>query len=720
KVNAKGVSIYKINGKTVTRETMMEVLRAGNIYPDGHNIILQGDVTEIIEMSSRERREMIDKIAGISEFDQKRDKATKELEIVEKRLTNTAAVLGEKETNIKRLEVERRSAKEYRIQNEELEKLRASLAKIKLKEAEDAMKTLNDKLKETNLAEFDKELDKIDKELESAEKEKNNISKKLLERKDIELFKKIEEIRTEINNNINKVDRDNFEIQRLDEFIRKLEMLQADSGNRVTSAVLKLNRSGVYGSIANLSRVPKEYQTAIEIAAGNHVNDIVTHDKDVAIECLRYLKDNKIGRATFLPLDKIQTRDDRQVRKLLEEDGVVGLAIDLIDFDKKYFNAFSFVLGDTLIVKKIEDARRIGIGKARYVTLDGDLVERSGAIVGGYYRPEKSAFSNSDIVNYSKKKEELKAEIIKLEKEIEDRSKQLRDLENKEKNEMSEFSEFKKATEDIDKKINDLRYKRRTAYDGKAVAESEMNNLRISKAKLEAALDNIRSEFQAYKDKETYVMKPEVLQTKINETLSKINSLGLINMKALEDYDNQKIIYDDLKQKVDKLTEERNKVLSMIGEIENKRMQCFMKTFTSIADHFKIVFNDMTKGVGLLELEDPTDIESGLMIKASPHGKKLENIDALSGGEKTLTALAFLFAIQQFSPAPFYVLDEIDAALDKPNTKKITELIKKYSNKAEFLVISHNDVTIQNADIVYGVSMDKGESNLIAIKMPGV
>ena len=90
----------------------------------------------------------------------------------------------------------------------------------------------------------------------------------------------------------------------------------------------------------------------------------------------------------------------------------------------------------------------------------------------------------------------------------------------------------------------------------------------------------------------------------------------------------------------------------------------------------------------------------------------------MSGGEKTLTALAFLFAVQQFSPAPFYVLDEIDAALDKPNTKKVTELLKKYSDKAEFIVITHNDTTIQNADVVYGVSMDGGESNLVSIKMP--
>ncbi|MBU3905381.1 MAG: AAA family ATPase, partial [Nanoarchaeota archaeon] len=106
KVNRRGVSIYKLNDNTVTRESILEILRAAHIRPDGHNIILQGDITEIIEMSPRERREIIDEISGISEFDQKRDKAKKELEIVEKRLDGTAIILGEKENNLKRLEFE--------------------------------------------------------------------------------------------------------------------------------------------------------------------------------------------------------------------------------------------------------------------------------------------------------------------------------------------------------------------------------------------------------------------------------------------------------------------------------------------------------------------------------------------------------------------------------------------------------------------------------------
>jgi chromosome segregation protein len=107
-----------------------------------------------------------------------------------------------------------------------------------------------------------------------------------------------------------------------------------------------------------------------------------------------------------------------------------------------------------------------------------------------------------------------------------------------------------------------------------------------------------------------------------------------------------------------------------------------------------------------------------LLIEGSAKSKRLMNIDLMSGGEKTLTALAFLFAIQRFRPAPFYILDEIDAALDKPNTKKTVELIKKYSANSQFIVITHNEATIQAAGSVYGVSMEEGESKLVGIKMP--
>ena len=143
-----------------------------------------------------------------------------------------------------------------------------------------------------------------------------------------------------------------------------------------------------------------------------------------------------------------------------------------------------------------------------------------------------------------------------------------------------------------------------------------------------------------------------------------------------------------------------------------------MTAFERVNENFKNIFNELTGGEGSLELEVPDDIRSGLIIKARPKGKKALNLDSMSGGEKTLTALSFLFAVQRYKPAPFYILDEIDAALDKINTKKISELISNQSKNAQFIVITHNDTTMRLADNVYGVSMEDGVSKVMGIKMP--
>jgi chromosome segregation protein len=248
-------------------------------------------------------------------------------------------------------------------------------------------------------------------------------------------------------------------------------------------------------------------------------------------------------------------------------------------------------------------------------------------------------------------------------------------------------------------------------------SQERINSLRISKARLEAQLDNLKLEFENYKKVETYKqLEIEKVENTIKETMRIINSLGAINMKALEEYEELKIVYEELKSRLDKLTEERNRILEIIFDIEIKRKDTFMKTLDELREEFKGVFRDLTKGDADLRLLG--DMESGLIIEASPGGKKLLNIDAMSGGEKTITALAFLFSIQRIKPAPFYILDEVDAALDKPNTKKIIELIKKYSKDSQFIIISHNETTIQAADAVYGVSMEAGESKIIGIRMP--
>ena len=176
--------------------------------------------------------------------------------------------------------------------------------------------------------------------------------------------------------------------------------------------------------------------------------------------------------------------------------------------------------------------------------------------------------------------------------------------------------------------------------------------------------------------------------------------------------------FEQLKEKLDKLLLEKESILNTIIEVEKKRQEKFTSTLADISKNFSHIYKDLTGGYGDIRLEEENNIDSGLIIEASPPGKKILNIDSMSGGEKTLTSLAFLFAIMQLRSAPFYVLDEVDAALDKANTIKIANLVKKYSKHTQFIVISHNDITTSAADRVFGVSMEDGVSRVFGIELP--
>ncbi|MEK6837118.1 MAG: hypothetical protein AABX69_00575, partial [Nanoarchaeota archaeon] len=169
-------------------------------------------------------------------------------------------------------------------------------------------------------------------------------------------------------------------------------------GNLAVKSVLSQKSiRGVYGTISQLGKVKTKYALALETAAGPRINSIVVESDAVAAECIKFLKSMKIGAATFLPLNKIKEAEERSdVNELLKQPGVHDKALGLISFDAKFKPAFSYVFGNSIVVDSIDVARKIGIGRARMVSLDGDLAELSGAMHGGYRESKKGAFSFAD------------------------------------------------------------------------------------------------------------------------------------------------------------------------------------------------------------------------------------------------------------------------------------------------------------------------------------
>jgi len=155
----------------------------------------------------------------------------------------------------------------------------------------------------------------------------------------------------------------------------------------------------------------------------------------------------------------------------------------------------------------------------------------------------------------------------------------------------------------------------------------------------------------------------------------------------------------------------------MMDEIDARKRAIFLSTFTSVNDNFKRLFGFVFRGEGTLLLEKPSSpFEGGLHVKVREENRD-KYLDSMSGGEKSLLALMFIFAIQMHKAAPFYILDEADAALDKENSKKLADLIKQLAGKTQFLVVTHNDTVLSNADVALGVTRTEDGSKIVGVQL---
>lgn len=717
RINKGGVSTYRLNGKVVTRQQILDIFAQAGIHPDGHNIIQQGDVNQVVEMDPVERRGILDDISGIAEYDDKKNKAMKELEKIEAKVKEAEIILEQKSQVMERLQNDRDTALKYQTLQKKLENIRAALMWLEQNKSEQGIGDINKKLKGKK-KEFDslgKELDGHDKRIGELEKKLDEMLKSSLDIKgQLDIAKKISRLESEIEFKENQLEANKGELERLKAASQRVTSLQ---GKQSPAMQKVLGMNGVQGTVSDLIKVPTQFATAVEVAAGSRINDIVVDTLNTAVACVKYLKKNKLGRLRFLPMDKV--RPQARSRFLPKE--AVDWLSSLIKFDQKYGDVMDYIFGSTACVRDIDTAKAIARSqRIRMVTLDGDLFEASGAVTGGYYQKKQQSESNL----YLDEVKRVEAESQSLEKEILALKKEFDMYKSQEKKTDKVFSVQKNQAK-VDVELEKLRDARKGVYERRIVLQAEIGNLSVERAKLEARFDNIKGQMEGdgelpkFEELKSFIeFGPDALKMKQKRTITAIQELGPVNMKALQDFDELQTEFEDFKEKVGKIVEERKSILDTIVKIESRRLETFNKTLVVVSGNFMKIYKDLTGGDAELGLEVESDINSGLMIKANPVGKKLLHIDSMSGGEKTITAFAFLFAIQKHKPAPFYILDEADATLDKTNTKKVVDLIRKQSKDAQFIVISHNDTLVRGADQVYGVAMEDGESKVFGVKLP--
>ena len=1059
-------STYYLNDSVTTLSNIHTILEKYNVTPNSYNVMMQGDVMGITNCTPKQRRKIIDEIAGIADFDRRIDQATSELTTVEQRVQNSSLILGEVDTRLEQLKEEREVALKYQKLREEknalegqintvrffdikrnLEKAHENILEFTKKKKEEEVKSkdlderlnlikqkyqeISDKLKEegeqqqinlkkqeeelkgeidrknnatiyadkqihdglrsienakngiethnnkitdfklkiklkedeikiieSNIAEKNTELKKIledmtglnatadqhierrntlrkelenlqddentlikdrlplENELNSLQKELNEAQNKLDELEDMkknfnenhslkktlvsQLEKELQDFKIIQQNALHDLDTTKNEINDLNYNIqmayRKISSMEAkkqafEDANfgRDIDTIMGANLKGLHAPLVKLGTVDKEYSTALEVAFGGRMAHVVVDDEHVASVAIELLKSSNAGRATFIPLNKVQKAPTKL--QLPKDKGVVDFAINLVDFDDKYLNAFFYAVGDTLVVEDMECAKKL-IGKYRMVTLQGELFEKSGSITGGAVRKTGLSFSQNDdaeLENYKVRLKEMEDKLSSLEKKKSDLETKLDTVRSSYSDSMTEFnkskielanmndnynasenilkqkSEFIKLSlpkiDELNKKLDKMEEKHISILDNIArvqeqiqeveklindkdlkdlkektegvefeikrlqtnlmnanndinefnrqinfhdniiktqndnISSIEKNNVKLEEdkakykeeiASLNLKIEVLKEEIAVIEEKlgklleerdsinadlielekqrhiktsdieriaeqiESFkarrrelepqmdlareeleksgveINKLEPVNISIDEITSKIQrlehrmeELGDVNMRALAAYEEVLARQEELKLQIDTLSKERKEILDRMQGYEQLKKETFMKTYNNINENFKEVFHRLSEGEGELVLELPDDpLAGGLDMKVSIRDKKHQRLGSLSGGEKSLTALAFVFSIQRYMPAPFYAFDEVDASLDTMNVERIAQMVQNQAKDTQFIVVSHRKPMIESANRTIGVTQkEKGITRVTGIKL---
>ena len=335
--------------------------------------------------------------------------------------------------------------------------------------------------------------------------------------------------------------------------------------------------------------------------------------------------------------------------------------------------------------------------------------------------------TNRSIENKKKQIEQIIQDNFDLEKAIEEIKEKIEKIKEEVKNSGSKIEELKEKRIQKNEKLAEQEQEINSKLKIIEELKAQMVKVDVKKTKLEEDINGIINkmweEYELTPNNVVDYRKPEniqLTQKKVKDMRNQIKELGSVNVDSIEEYKNLKDRYDFMcEQRVD-LESTMAKLRKIISDMTSIMKEQFKEKFEMINKNFAEVFRELFGGgTASLRLEDKDNIlECGIEITVQPPGKKLQNMMLLSGGEKAFTAIALLFAILKINPAPFCVLDEIEAALDDVNVYRYAEYLKKFSKNTQFLVITHRKGTMEAADTVYGITMEEnGISKLLSMKL---
>jgi len=617
-------------------------------------------------------------------------------------------------------------------QNDDLTSVEKSLTELDLKNSHDSevlaenkrrleainkrMQELNERMQKLNeetdarnktISEKEKEVETLDKgmqdlkklkedywennseiqaKIENKQKEVDQFQNKLQELQGIQtLFERIEEIETNISDLNNSIDEKKKLTVDLDNQIKGVQQEQNDFQDKINE--LSLEKDKFWEITENLQKQKEEETKKLEdvidrLRGLENVMRIINSIDDLTKEIADAGSDIEKSQNEIETLD---TQTQEVQAKVDEVQGVI----------------------DSLNENKLKEIDLQKAAQKNLNKLNKDLQKSQGKL------------------NELNKNKDREIQIIRLGEEIKDTEKQVEtiveEIQKIEENLEKEDQILQEKQEEINKFIQekDESWKKQKQFQkiytdlksDLSIETSKMNNFESKKI---ICNDQIETLFQRSKEygalpAVTDDLSEEGLQSDIEVSTKKKKTLEPVNLKAIEQYDVVKERFDEIDMRRQTIQRERKAILDAIEKIELEKTRTFMKAYHEINREFSRVFQKLSPGGSAKMILDRPDspFEGGISIEARPRGKKISSLEILSGGEKTLVALSFIFAVQEFYPAPFYIMDEIDAALDGPNVHRVSMVIQEFASQAQFMVISHREENIVNADRIYGVSMQQ-------------
>ncbi len=754
-------------------------------------------------------------------------------------------------------------------------------------------KKSEENLADNSINEFSDQLVKADNKINNLTEQINDVNQGIFTNKN-----KITELTSIIDKEQTQYHREKSKLESLIAITERYD----GYGNSIRKIMeLKETNSGILGVIADIIKVEKKYETAIETALGGTIQNIVTDNEKTAKELIAYLKGNKLGRATFLPITSVSGKNTYESEPCMQEKGVIGLASSLVRVDFEYTKLAKYLLGRILVVDNIDNA--LAIAKKykyslRIVTLEGEQLNPGGSMTGGAFKNASNLLGRRREIEELKKNvadvskslnehksltSELRKSVASLREQNDFLNKAMREAQvekntivmnlnsatNRRDEIISSLTDINSQIADVEREITEISGNLSNASDSLASLDSineeskneieSLNSLLAEKKLEEAAVnesfDNIKLQFSSLLQKDSFIdenkerinqeiselkaesddiqlkmastneeisaKNSEILQVKekiavsskqiedcktkiealkekrnnytnshkvffdkresisgrisdldkevyrlnatkekleesldvltdymwdeyeltysyaseykneefsslpalkkeINSLKSSIRALGDVNVNSIEEFKEVNERYQFLKSQHDDLIEAENSLVKIIDELDQGMRVQFQQKFDEIKVEFDKVFKELFGGGhGTIQLVDDEDIlECGILIISQPPGKKLQNMMQLSGGEKALTAISLLFAIQNLKPSPFCLLDEIEAALDDSNVARFANYLHKLTKHTQFIVITHRRGSMSAADRLYGITMqEKGVSTLVSVDL---